>query len=311
MGKQTMKTGISSYCLSPAMAQGASIYDVIDYAVALGCEHIEFVPFYTPFVLEQEGRLNESYIDSVREKCQNAGLEISTYSVNADLINADPAIRQKEIARVKLHVDAAHRLGLKYMRHDLASFRRPFEENTPENFERDFPLMVEGVREIYRYADERGIATTLENHGFFCNGADRLIRILRAADCPNLKMTMDVGNFMCVDEDPVAAVRKCLPYAAIIHFKDFYIREKNRLPGQTEMFNCNNGSWFETMAGRMLRGSILGQGDIDIPGIVHEIVRSGFNGYLSLEFEGMEECKQGTEISFAMTKALFSRELKA
>ena len=117
---------------------------------------------------------------------------------------------------------------------------------------------------------------------------------------------MDVGNFKCVDEDPVAAVKKCLPYAAIIHFKDFYVRNKNQLPGQTEMFNCNNGSWFETLSGKMLRGSILGQGDLDIPSIVKLIKSSNFNGYLSLEFEGMEECHQGTSISYSMTNALFA-----
>ena len=48
-----MKKGISSYCLSPAMKKGASIYEVIDFAKSIGCEHIEFVPFYTPFVLEK------------------------------------------------------------------------------------------------------------------------------------------------------------------------------------------------------------------------------------------------------------------
>ena len=192
------------------------------------------------------------------------------------------------------------------MRHDIASFRRPFSSNTPENFEKEFPLMLDGIRTLYEYADKKGIATTLENHGFFCNGADRLIRLITASGCPNLKMTMDVGNFVCVDDDPVAAVKKCLPYAAIIHFKDFYVRDKKRLPGQTEMFNCNNGSWFETLSGKMLRGSILGQGDLEIPTIVELIKQSNFDGYLSLEFEGMEECHQGTTISFNMTQALFS-----
>ena len=300
-----MKKGISSYCLSRAMAKGASIYDVIDFAKDLGCEHIEFVPFYTPFVLEKEGRVDSEYIESVRKKCEDVSLEISTYSVNADLLNPDKEAREREFARVKLHIDAAEQLGLHVMRHDVASFRRPFSSNTPENFEKELPLMVDGIRHLYEYADKKGIATTLENHGFFCNGADRVIRMIQASDCPNLKMTMDVGNFLCVDDDPVAAVKKCLPYAAIIHFKDFYIRKKDRLPGQTEMFNCNKGSWFETIGGKMLRGSILGQGDIDIPEIVKLIKTSGFDGYLSLEFEGMEECHLGTEISYNMTRALF------
>ena len=301
-----MKKGISSYCLSPAMAKGASIYDVIEFAKQIGCEHIEFVPFHTPFVLEKEGKIDSAYIESVRRKCEDLSLEISTYSVNADLLILDKEAREREFNRVKLHIDAAEQLGLRVMRHDVASFRRPFSSNTPENFEKELPLMIDGIRYLYEYADKKGIATTLENHGFFCNGADRVIRMIQASDCPNLKMTLDVGNFLCVDEDPVASVKKCLPYAAIIHFKDFYVRKKDRLPGQTEMFNCNNGSWFETIAGKMLRGSILGQGDIDIPDVVRLIKNSGFDGYLSLEFEGMEECHLGTEISFNMTRALFA-----
>ena len=288
------------------MAKGASIYDVIEFAKQIGCEHIEFVPFHTPFVLEKEGKIDSAYIESVRRKCEDLSLEISTYSVNADLLILDKEAREREFNRVKLHIDAAEQLGLRVMRHDVASFRRPFSSNTPENFEKELPLMIDGIRYLYEYADKKGIATTLENHGFFCNGADRVIRMIQASDCPNLKMTLDVGNFLCVDEDPVASVKKCLPYAAIIHFKDFYVRKKDRLPGQTEMFNCNNGSWFETIAGKMLRGSILGQGDIDIPDVVRLIKNSGFDGYLSLEFEGMEECHLGTEISFNMTRALFA-----
>ena len=288
------------------MAKGASIYDVIEFAKQIGCEHIEFVPFHTPFVLEKEGKIDSAYIESVRRKCEDLSLEISTYSVNADLLILDKEAREREFNRVKLHIDAAEQLGLRVMRHDVASFRRPFSSNTPENFEKELPLMIDGIRYLYEYADKKGIATTLENHGFFCNGADRVIRMIQASDCPNLKMTLDVGNFLCVDEDPVASVKKCLPYAAIIHFKDFYVRKKDRLPGQTEMFNCNNGSWFETIAGKMLRGSILGQGDIDIPDVVRLIKNSGFDGYLSLEFEGMEECHLGTEISFNMARALFA-----
>ena len=152
-----MKKGISSYCLSPAMAKGASIYDVIDFAKGIGCEHIEFVPFYTPFVIEKEGRVDSAYIESVRKKCEDVSLEISTYSVNADLLNPDKEAREREFARVKLHIDAAEQLGLHVMRHDVASFRRPFSSNTPENFEKELPLMVDGIRRLYEYADKKGI----------------------------------------------------------------------------------------------------------------------------------------------------------
>ena len=303
-----MKLGMSSYCLTPAMKEGRkSIYDVIDFAVKNGCKHIEFVPFYLPFVDEANKTLNYNLIDSVRDKCRSVNLEISTYSVNADIINEDPTIRESEIERIMLHIQAANRLGISRMRHDIASFRRPFSTNTLHNFEKEFPLMVENTRILSDYAATFGIHTTLENHGFFCNGSDRILRILEAVDRPFMRLTMDVGNFLCVDEFSEGAVKKCLPYTEIIHLKDFYIRDKSKLPGQTEMFNCNNGSWFETLGGKMLRGSILGQGDLDIWAIARMIKNSCFKGYVSLEFEGMEICEQGTEISLNMARGILEQ----
>lgn len=303
-----MKLGISIYCLDNAMDDGSmSVYDCMDWAKEHGCEHIEFVPFHLPFVDEANKCLNTELIDNVREYSEKIGLEISTYSVNADLLKPDEAERRAEIERVKLHIDAAHRLGLKWMRHDIAGFRRPFSTNTAHNFEVELPMMIEGTRELCDYAAAYGITTTLENHGFFCNGSDRIIRILEEVERPEMKMTMDVGNFVCVDEYSIGAVKKCLPYAQIIHLKDFYIRPKSALPGQNEMFNCDNGSWFETMGGQMLRGSITGQGDLPLQDIVAAIKNSGFDGYVSIEFEGMEPCRKATEISLAMARAYFAR----
>jgi hypothetical protein len=93
---------MSSYCLTPAMKEGRkTIYDVIDFAVENGCEHIEFVPFYLPFVDEEKKVLNYSLIDSVRDKCRSVNLEISTYSVNAD-IQLDFAVAVVQIAKGNL-----------------------------------------------------------------------------------------------------------------------------------------------------------------------------------------------------------------
>lgn len=301
-----MKLGISIYCLDNAMAEGMTVYEAMDWAKEHGCEHIEFVPFHLPLVDEEHRCLNTELIDNVREYAKKIDLEISTYSVNADLIKPDEAERRAEIERVKLHIDAAARLGLKWMRHDIAGFRRPFSSNTPLNFEKDLPLMIESTRELCDYAAQYGITTTLENHGFYCNGSDRLIRILDGLDRPQMKMTLDVGNFLCVDEYNIAAVKKCLPYAQIIHLKDFYIRSKDQLPGQNEMFNCDNGSWFETLGGMMLRGAITGQGDMPVRQIIHMIKESGFDGYISIEFEGMEPCRRATDICLSMARAFLA-----
>ena len=84
-----MKLGISIYCLDNAMAEGMTVYEAMDWAKAHGCEHIEFVPFHLPLVDEANKCLNTELIDSVREYAKKIDLEISTYSVNADLLKTD------------------------------------------------------------------------------------------------------------------------------------------------------------------------------------------------------------------------------
>ncbi len=297
-----MKIGMSSYCLTPTMANGSkSVYDVIDWAADHGCEHIEFVPFYLPFVDEEKMCLNEELIDSVVAKCAERGLEISTYSVGADFLVESDEERKLQIERVKLHIDAAARLGIKLMRHDIAGWNRTPEQNTPENFYRELPIMAACARECYDYAAKYGITTTIENHGVFCNGSDRLVRLIQEIDRPGISMTLDIGNFLCVDEFPFAAVQKCIKYAKVIHFKDFYIRKREQLP------DCNVGGWLTSRGGQALRGSIVGQGDIDIWQIARIIKDSGYDGYISVEFEGMEESELGTSISLDMARAILAQ----
>ena len=196
-----MKLGMSCYCLDGAMAKGMTVDEVIDFAAAHGCEHIEFVPFHLEFV-RPDLSLNEELCDHVREKCASAGIEISTYSVNGNLLMEDEAEQAREIERIKRHIDAAERMGLKRMRFDVASFRRPFSTNTIYNFREEFPQMVKNGGLLCDYAAGKGINIVMENHGFFINGSDRVLSLIQSINRPNLKMTVDVGNFLCVDEGP-------------------------------------------------------------------------------------------------------------
>jgi sugar phosphate isomerase/epimerase len=102
---------------------------------------------------------------------------------------------------------------------------------------------------------------------------------------------------MCVDEDSVAAVKKNLPYASIVHLKDFYLRPAYKNPGE---------GWFQSLSGNYLRGAIVGQGDIDMPEVIRLVKASGYDGYISIEFEGMEDCRKGSRIGIENAKRLWA-----
>jgi Sugar phosphate isomerases/epimerases len=283
------------------------ITKVMEFASANGAEHFELVPFGYIFRDDKTGEVNDELIARVRAKSEELSLPLSNYAVLADLLKPTEAEREAEVERLKRHIDVAAKLGVPFMRHDVSSFRRPLEQNTPAEFERLFPVMVELTRRLSEYASGYGITTLVENHGFFVNGGDRLVRLAEAVYRDNFGILCDTGNFACVDDNCLVAVKKCLPYTKFFHLKDFYIRDKDALPLGGGLFRCDSGCWFSTNSGEyMLRGSILGQGDLPMRAIFREIAAYAFAGDVnaSLEFEGMEKPEDGSAQGMAAAREL-------
>lgn len=289
-----MKLGLSTYSIDGVIASGQmTLPGAIDWIAAQGGQCVELVPFAYSF-LDGAGQIDQGMIRSAVRAAKDAGIEIANYSVLADLLKEDAAAYEAEIERVKLHVRIAAELGAPRMRHDISAFRRPRGENGVQHFEKLFGRMREAALRITEYAKGLGVVTLLENHGFFVNGCDRCERLLRAVNSDNYRMLLDTGNIACVDEDPAAAALRLSPMAEIIHLKDFYIRKRD--PGDSTDFDCG-GHWFRSGAGRYLRGAIMGQGDLDMWEILSAINRSGYDGCIAIEFEGLEEPKYASRVS--------------
>lgn len=287
-----MKFGVSTYSLLPAIRSGEmSIMDVIDWIADNGGEHMEIVPY--GFTLEGDDEL----ADAVRTRAEAAGIHLSNYSMPANFVQESKEAFDAEMERVKRHVDTVHRLGIKHMRHDVTAFTLPPEKTGIDYVEDHIEQIVNGCRQIADYAARYGITTTIENHGVSVQASDRVQRVLMAVDRPNFKTTLDIGNFLCVDEQPLIGVKRNLPYASLIHVKDFYYRPYDQDPG--------GGRWFRTSHGNYLRGAIFGQGDLDVRRILRLIKESGYDGFITLEFEGMEDCREGTRLGLENLKRLW------
>ncbi|GAB3926317.1 sugar phosphate isomerase [Microlunatus endophyticus] len=291
--------GFSSYSFSQKLRSGEmTLPDVIDWVADSEGEHLELA------VAGQNGpdapipnlESDPQYVDEIRAKAEQAGVTLSNIAIGANFYTTDAGETEAEIKRVKAYVDLAEQLGIKLMRHDVVAHKGLEGDDTPL-FEEAFPLIVSAAKEIAQYAAGKGITTSLENHGFFVQAADRVRRIVHAVGEPNFKTTLDVGNFVCVDEDPTLSVPQNLPYAMIVHFKDFYIRPATQNPGE---------GWFRSKAGKYLRGAIVGNGDLDLRSIAKSIKDSTYEGYASIEFEGIEDCLLGCERGLANAKRLLA-----
>lgn len=285
-----MKIGLSSYSLHRVISSGEmSITDAVQWIADHGGEHIEIVPLSFDLIK------NPELIDEIRAKAEAVGIDISNYAIGANFATDDEEAYEEAIQQVMKHVDVAHALGVKLMRHDVAS--RPMDQLGIDYFERDLPKLVDACRRIADYAAQFGITTSLENHGYYIQASDRVLRVVHEVNRPNFKTTLDIGNFMCADEDSVSAVKKNIGYASMVHLKDFYLRPSYRDPGE---------GWFRTASGNYLRGAIVGQGDIDMPEVIRVIKQSGYNGYISIEFEGMEDCQKGSKIAMDNARRLWN-----
>ena len=299
-----MKLGISSYCLDREIEQGRmTLADAIDWAAAQGAQCMELVPFAFRFDDPATGKIDSQAIAAVKRQARDANIELCNYSVLADLCREGEAQRD-EINRLKHEIDIAAELELPRMRHDVCAFRRPQGQNTPRDFEQMLPRMAEAARELTQYGRSRGVQTLIENHGFFANGSDRVIRILDLVNDENYGLLLDTGNVICVDEDPAIAAHTLAPLCRMVHLKDFYIRSRD--PGDSTQFDCA-GSWFRSRGGRYLRGAILAQGDLDIDETLAALKHSGYDGHIVIEFEGMEDARYATSVGLHNARRIWNQ----
>ncbi|MFB5191331.1 sugar phosphate isomerase/epimerase family protein [Alicyclobacillus fastidiosus] len=286
-----MKIGLSTYSFYRELKNGEmSVLDVVEWIAENGGEHVEIVPMGYSF--EEQPEL----VEQIRETAQRVKLDVSNYAIGANFTQEDDEAYEAEIERVLKEVDIASRLGVKLMRHDVAW--RPAPEATIHQFEQDLPRLRDACRRVAMYADRYGITTSVENHGFFVQHSDRVQRLVEAVARDNFKTTLDVGNFLCVDENPCVATQKNLPYASMVHLKDFYVRSPEYDPGQ---------GWFRSSGGHYLRGAIVGHGDVPMWQVVKAIKESGYDGYISIEFEGMEDSQTGSKIGMENARRIWDK----
>ena len=281
-----MKTCISTYSFWRMMRDGWTMFDVIDKVKELGADGVEFV-------LDDsvpEGETLEERAVKLAEYARGIGLETPIYTTGANFFQKDPAA---EIKRVERHVDAASEAGIKLMRHDItAGFYASYEGL--QTFDAVLPTVSAAIREVASYAQSKGVTTCSENHGRLVQDSDRMLAVFNAVAHPNYKYLCDIGNFGGVDEDCAKAVSKLLPFIAHVHAKDCFWRSgKERDPGF---------GWGRTRAGNYRRATIYGQGDVPVFQILYNIRSSGYDGFVSLEFEGIEENVMGVTQSFANLK---------
>lgn len=271
-----MKLGVSLYSFHKYAAHKDGVIKSIEKAAEMGFQGLDFVEVglgYDDYL---------SYAKDINSVCRSLGIEPVCFCTSADFLQCSDV--SAEIDKIKRNIDIAAAYGCSIFRHDI-SRGFPNDKNDDESYDRAIEIVAPAIRNITKYANDCGIINTTENHGFFSQDSKRVKKLIEAVDEKNFGALVDIGNFSCVDEDNALGTSLLAPYAKHVHAKDFHIKP----------CSCDDPGkgWFKSRGKNYLRGSIIGHGDINVRKCINALKDNGYDGYLTLEFEGLEDPLDG------------------
>lgn len=273
-----MKISVSSYSFQQYINSGKMTQtDCVRYAHELDIHAIDFINI--------SGECYDEQVENaklIRAECEKYGTKVVSYTISGKMFNGSAEEDEKEIERLTSQLKIAKILGADNMRHDIVY--NLTKTGDGRSFDLMLPTVAKNVRKLTEIAAEMGIKTCTENHGFISQDSDRIERLHAAVAHDNFGLLIDIGNFICADEDSAVAVSRLANNAIHVHAKDFYKRTFAEGPAD---------GFFETRGMNYVRGCVIGDGVIPVAQCIAILKKAGYDGYVTIEFEGACDCLEG------------------
>ena len=266
--------------------QSMSLFDWIEKASQLGLDGLEM---YYPFF---EG-MDDSYVDRVRERCDEAGLAVPMMCFSPDFTHPDPERRLEELEKQKKAIELTAKLGGAYCR-TLSGQNRPGLER-----KKAVDWCVGMIRESVAYAKDRGIVLTIENHykdGYweypeFALKSEVFLEIVEQIDSPYFGINFDPSNALVAGEDPIELLQKIKKRVVTLHASDRYFQGGDL--DDLRRIEIDPAQGYAAL----IRHGVIGRGLNDYDAIFRILHDVGFDGWISIEdgMNGMEELHQSAD----------------
>lgn len=254
----TMQLCLSMWSLQEEVSAGRM--DLAGFLAFCSHHHVQTV--------ELLGFLQKETPGQTRRMLADRSMRAGAWSAANNFVQPSPAELRRQIDGLKRCVDEAAEVG--------APILRVFsgDEHPAVGYQDGLKMILDAFGACEPHARSAGIVMALENHGVFAGTSGQVNGIIEAIGSPYLRATVDTANFLFVDEDPLSAVRGTARHAAWVHFKDYR-------PCAAD----EEGAW-PSLAGRHYAGCALGEGCVGLKGIAAVLSAGGYQGCLSIEFEG-------------------------
>lgn len=254
----------------------------IDIADEYGFDGVELLLYQ----LEQNELISHSKMMSYKRHALRLGLPLVGMSTHQGFVTPDREQRKQNIDRTIGQIEIAYSLGIPTMRVNTGRWgtsgsfdalmkargiEKPLDGYTDDDA---FPWVIEALEACMPTAEKCGVVLALENHWGLGLTPEGILRIVDAVDSPWLQITTDTGNFL---EEPYARLEKIAPKTVFVQAKTYY----------------GGGQWYSL--------------DLDYPRIGKILNKHDYRGYISLEFEGMEDYRTAIPKSLELMRSAFPR----
>jgi sugar phosphate isomerase/epimerase len=279
-----MKLGVSMYSYLRAVKDGRlDIAKFIHEAKRIGVDGVELLDFFYKDVEVERATALQALSDT--------GLKCGVFSVAQNFAKPTQEERDDQAKKVFFGVDEALHFDAKTV--------RVFAGDVAEGitFDQARAWIIDGLTQVANYAHDRNVRLALENHGKLAGRSDQVKGMIDEVRdrCGHdaLGANPDTGNFQLVGQASHEAIQEVSPYAYMVHFKDFKLKPAGW-----------DGYTFKALDGTEFVGSVIGEGDVDLPACVAALKANGFDGWLNLEYEGEGDPIVDVEKSYHNTERL-------
>jgi len=215
------------------------------------------------------------------------GISVAAYGCGNNFAKVDPAERQKQVQYVKDAIGRARDSGAQTIR-VFGGYHQGTGGEAGVTKAKGLELVRECLEACLPKAESCQVILALENHGGLPGHSFESRALVDYFETPWLKVTFDpanyLGNNMGEAEDPLRALAELKEDIAYVHLKDVWTVSDGRKPRTGP---C-----------------VAGEGLTPLRQVIAGLVRSGYGGFCSLEYEAFEVVPEleGVSTSFAFIR---------
>lgn len=222
-------------------------------------------------------KCSQEELENVKKKAEELGLQIIALTpYNSRFNDLDPEVRAREEEDIKRVIAYAEFLGAKYIRIYGGNFAAG--DTDPDGQKK--ANLVASMKMLGDEAEKHGVKLVIENHfNTMTLSAKQSIELSREIDHPAVGILYDQANLTFTEqEDYLTAIALQQDKVYYMHVKDLKFKEGNIGFTSSDVAR-------PTEEERNVVTKIVGEGELDWPGILAKVKERGYDGWLSMEYE--------------------------